>query len=512
MTALPPEKLELAAMRPKSAMAFFLMGGALAGKALGFLREIAMAQVIGVAVVADGFRAATTAVLLPLAFLQNESVPGILIPMMKEGQTRGDGPRQLARLSLSLTSIGALLMIAMLLFGDFLVDTMVGGFSPQARDLTLHFVHIMCLSMPASVLLNCLAAGEMAIGRTRIMNLRASILNISILVGLGLLVLTQYDFVLGWAFAAAFNLLGAWATWRLVAEGNLSFSGITGAQVVATGMEFLRRLRPFLLLPGAEQAHVWLERLFASRAAAGAVASLDYARTLSDSALLLLSQPIGMAVLAGNGQYDNKVQAQKIARPILAVAIPFAAFTFLFAEDVVRLIFQRGAFDEHGVALTSQALSGIALGMWASTLGWVLLRLLNRSGRNMAAAIVLMSAYAANISFNVVAQTFGPVGDPRIFMIGLGETARSGVLLLGVALALGCSIAILRLILVALLPTALLVLVAWPLTDVVPSVVGRLAVGGTAWLCCTIMAGWLLCPDLLKLVGKRLVSFERKKR
>jgi hypothetical protein len=97
-------------------------------------------------------------------------------------------------------------------------------------------------------------------------------------------------------------------------------------------------------------------------------------------------------------------------------------------------------------------------------------------------------------------------------MIGLGETARSGVLLLGVALALGCSIAILRLILVALLPTALLVLVAWPLTDVVPSVIGRLAVGGTAWLGCTIMAGWLLCPDLLKLVGKRLVSFERKKR
>ena len=32
--------------------------------------------------------------------------------------------------------------------------------------------------------------------------------------------------------------------------------------------------------------------------------------------------------------------------------------------------------------LTSQALRGIAVGLWAATLGWILMRILNGAGRN----------------------------------------------------------------------------------------------------------------------------------
>src|SRR5690348_17049992 len=56
-----------------------LITGALASKVLGFAREIMMATVLGATLVADGFRGAITAVMLPISFLQNETVPAVMI-------------------------------------------------------------------------------------------------------------------------------------------------------------------------------------------------------------------------------------------------------------------------------------------------------------------------------------------------------------------------------------------------------------------------------------------------
>ena len=76
-----------------------LISGALASKVLGFGREILMAQVLGASLVADGFRGAITAVMLPLAFLQNESVPAIMIPMHRDAMKAGNAPQQIGRAS-----------------------------------------------------------------------------------------------------------------------------------------------------------------------------------------------------------------------------------------------------------------------------------------------------------------------------------------------------------------------------------------------------------------------------
>ncbi|MBI5110927.1 MAG: virulence factor MviN, partial [Rhodovulum sp.] len=81
--------------RSRRRMVAGLMGGALVGKLLGFARELTMAQVLGASLVADGFRGALTAILLPLAFLQNESVPAIMIPGQRDAQLRGDAPERL---------------------------------------------------------------------------------------------------------------------------------------------------------------------------------------------------------------------------------------------------------------------------------------------------------------------------------------------------------------------------------------------------------------------------------
>ncbi|TWF58265.1 murein biosynthesis integral membrane protein MurJ [Neorhizobium alkalisoli] len=492
-------------------IAAFLMSGALLSKGLGFVREIIMAQIIGIAAVADGFRTSITLVLLPLAFLQNESVPAILIPMMQEAQRRGDGPRRLATITAALTLIGFVLMLLTMIFGHFLVSTMVGGLAPDAQDVTLHFLIIMALSMPASVAINCYAAGEIVLGKTRITNLRASILNIGVIAGLGMLVLTQYVMVLAWSFTLAFNALALWGTMVLWREGNLSVTGLRMRWIVSEGIEFVRRLRPFLPLPAAEQGNIWLERLLASRLTTGAIASLDYARTLTDSALLLISQPIGLAVLSGSSQKTIDEQAEIIARYVLAVALPMSAFVFVFAEDIVRIVFHRGAFGEGGVFLTSQALRGISIGLWASTLGWILLRLLNSSQRNVRAAVILVLAYAVNFSLNYATSGLQQSSGFGVLILGLGETCRSLVLLGGVMLALQCRGRLLGLIAIACVPAAVMLGIGAGVLEVLQGSFVRLLLGGIGLLFVLLMSFWMLTPWVVGRIVARLLRSKRGK-
>ncbi|NVO17285.1 MAG: virulence factor MviN [Rhodoplanes sp.] len=481
-----------------------LMGGALLSKILGFARELLMAQVLGASLVADGFRGGLTAVLLPLVFLQNESVPAILIPTQRDAQIRGDGPQRLAALTIALTLVATLLMLAVQAAGPWWVDAVVGGFVPEGRALTLDFVRIMALGMPASVALNCLAAGEIALGISRLTNLRAALLNLCIMIGLVLLVVTHRVDVLAWAFTIAFNGLAGWGLWALWREGRFSLAGARPALVLAAGLDFLHRLRPLLALPFGEQLNVWVERLLASRIATGTVASLDYARTLTDSALLLVSQPVGLGVLSSHPATDERARVEAIAAPVLALALPASIYLVVFAPDIVRLVFFRGAFTEHGVLLTSQALRGIAVGLWASTLGWILLRMLNSTGRNARVAIIVVTAYAANIAVNLATSGLQQSADVGPLLLGLGEALRSLVLLGGTIVAFDCRRRLAGLVLIACGPAAVMAGLGWLIHEEINGMLLRLFIGGIVCLATIALAAAVLMPATCRAVFARI--------
>ncbi|UGV25294.1 virulence factor MviN [Rhodopseudomonas boonkerdii] len=483
-----------------------LISGALASKLLGFGREILMAHVLGATLVADGFRGAITAVFLPVAFLQNETVPAVMIPMHRDALRGDDAPRKLGALAIATTGIALILMAVLQGLGEVAVQALVGGFSPEGRSLTLDFIRIMALGMPASVLVNVLASGEIALGRTRLTNIRASILNISVLVGIVLIVLTSDFHALAWSFTVAFNALAIWGLVTLRREGAISFRDMSFAAVLASSREFFRRLRPLLALPIAEQANIWVERLLASRVGTGAVASLDYARTLTESALLLISQPVGLAVLSSAKPKEPSDQIASIARPILALAVPASAFLFMFAPDIVRLVFFRGAFNEQAVILTSQALQGISCGLWAATLGWILIRILNGTGRNFVAALIIVIAYLVNIGINLLTSYLPHVSESGTLLLGLGEATRGIVLLAGVMMVLKSRKKLLFWLFLASIPAVLMILSGWQIHAWFAGSWQRLFVGSVACLVCIALAFAMLLPNAYVAAFARLRS------
>ncbi|OYU50590.1 MAG: virulence factor MviN [Rhizobiales bacterium PAR1] len=485
-------------------LAILLMLGAVVSKMLGLVREISMAHMFGTSITADAFRAAITGVLMPLALLQNETVPTVFIPMHRDWQARGDAPRRFAALAITLTLIGTLIMGCVLMLGSYWITAFVGGFTQEGQELTRSFITIMALAMPGSVMLNALSAGEIALGRSRLTTIRASLLNIAIIGGLLVVFFTGWLMALPVAFMLAFDGLAIWGVYKLTREGDLSFKGLTWADLMAAQKEFWVRVRPLLAMPIAEQANIWIERLTASRLAVGAVASLDYARTITDSAVLFISQPLGLVLLATPPDADPAERMERLSRPLLAAGLPASVWLGLFGPEVVTMLFSRGAFNETAIELTGQALLGISLGLWAVTLGWVLLRMVNSAGQNARATMILLMGYAVNILSNFVlyelpaAKGYGP------FIIGVGESLRGGILLIGAAMALGCGMRLLKLIGLALPATVLMLGLGWWIDTAILALWPKLALSGLTCVASILVGFQILDPEVLRAAFSRI--------
>ena len=482
-----------------------LISGALVGKLLGFAREIEMAKLLGASIVADSFRGALTAVLLPTAPLQSDMLPSVVIPLHRGWQEQGDPAARSAALAIVLTAFAALVAAAVYGLAAPWVGVLVSGFDADAQALTIQFVRVMSLAIPASVLSAVLSAVEIAVGTSRIAAIRASVQNLALMGGIAILAFAGQPLAVPWSFVIAFNLVALYGTATLWREGTLTVRGLRWPLLAEAAAVFVRRFRPLLAIPGAEQANILLERLLASGVGIGAVASLDYARTLTESTFYLISLPIGYVVLtraARVGQTDP-AEVERISRRLLALGLPASVFIAVFATDLVRVVFARGAFDDHAVAMTAGALRGISVGLWASMLGWVLVRVVNAAGRNGAAAIIVVAAYAANAAVNFV-------GVPLLgtFGLGLGEAARGLVLLGGTTIALASGALMLRCLARAAAGAVALALAGVAICTLVDGSVARLAisvplfgVASALWLARTM-------PDQ----ARQLVGFIRRPR
>jgi putative peptidoglycan lipid II flippase len=359
--------------------------------------------------------------------------------------------------------------------------------------------------MPASALLDCLSAAEIATGRTRIAALRPAILNISVISGIVLYAATGTLLFLPLLFALSFNILAGWSLWRLGRDGLLDWKGLRFWLVIRVWCDFARRLRPLLLQPISEQTQIWLERSIASGLAVGTLASLGYARTLADSVALLVSQPLGMAVLYKGSSSTASTEAMAIAGPLVTITLPASIYVGFFAPEIVHVVFARGAFNDTAVDLTSGALRGLAAGQWATMLAMILLRFLNNAGRNRLASFIFASAFATNALLNIAAsRAIDQLGHGSL-LLGLGEAGRGFVLLAGTAMALRIHRPLLRLLLRGLPFAVITAGCCFILEQEIHSAVARLGIGAIVCAAMISLSAPILMPTGISSFKRRIL-------
>jgi putative peptidoglycan lipid II flippase len=189
-----------------------------------------------------------------------------------------------------------------------------------------------------------------------------------------------------------------------------------------------------MLLPLFLQGNIVIERAVASLLGVNAAASLDYAKFITDTGVLLFAVPLGLASLSVISRMTDTECHALVARilpGLLLFTVPISTAVAVHSHIIIELIYQRGAFGTASTQLTQTILRGFALGFWAQVVSYVLLKTLSARLRNTEVFRLMALALAANALINIGLYRFlGPI------VLGLGSCAYALVLMLGAARAL----------------------------------------------------------------------------
>ncbi len=393
-----------------------LLFGGVAGKALGVAREVGTAALFGTGPVAVAYRLAQAAFLIPLNGLLSDAFSAGFTPAYaRSGMERSPAGRALFAGTHVAVIVTALAMAALLaLLASQWVGLLAPGFDAAAARTTSRMVVVLALAVPFYAVASLYASVGIASGDAVLAAARAAWQNVGVIGGSLLAWWSGEPVCIAAGFVGAYVLLALRGLHGVRARG-LPLWPRRGEWALAAGMlaTVWRSVRVLLLVPVLVQIHLVVERRVASLVSGEAVAALDYARFLTDTAVLLVAMPFGLAGLGAMvslGEARFREVAAHSLRILLYVGAPLSLAVALHAEAIVRVIYARGAFDAESVATTTSILRWSAPGLWGALIGYAGAKFMSARGSNVRAIAVYAAAFGANVALNLLLyRRFGTV-------------------------------------------------------------------------------------------------------
>lgn len=410
-----------------------IFSGNLISKLLGIVREMLLAASYGTSAVVGSFRIANTCTFIPINFFVSNTLNAVFLPLYVR-HNRHDQVRAQTlfwTLAVILCTIAILISFVLSVFAGQWAALIAPGSDLSVRDAAGAFIKIMAWCVPFYFLGTLFSYLEMAHGGYAMTSARSSVQNIGVIAGLVAAVWFADPLYLAWGLTGSFMAFAALGLHALIRKRILIFPRrVPGLLVRDVLGEAWKTLRPLLLVPILMQANIALERVVSSYIGLEAISGLDYARFIAETGTFLLAVPIGLVGLSQMSGLDPKIvqgKLRKIIPALLTVTVPLSVFLCFYAEPVVRLLFERGAFGERSVRVTAAILQGFGVGFWAQVCGYVLMKVLNAQLRNRDVVIFTLVAISANMALNLLGYRF--LGA---MVLGLGVSLY-GVVLFGCA-------------------------------------------------------------------------------
>jgi putative peptidoglycan lipid II flippase len=404
--------------------ALHLFTGSLVGKILGVVREVLLAAAFGTTGPVAAYRVAQTATLAPVNFVSADTLSAGFVPVhARLLVTDARGAQVYYRAVRNLLMALSVAVTGVLLVWPHEVARLVApGFSASLADLTASMLTILAIGIPLYLYTTLASYLEMSHGVYRIASVRASVQSIGLIAGVGAAVVTGSPLYLAGGFTLAYACLAAWAALRIHRADLAGRPAQVARGEWRSSYETLWAImRPLLPLPFLLQGAIVIERMVATLVSTEAAAGLDYARVFSDTVVLLVATPLGLASLTAYANASAREVIERAGRVILplfwAGAASAVALGF-FGEPLVDLVLGRGAFGEDAIDVTTAFLVGLSVGLPFQLVAYFQAKVLNSQRRNREVLAVVGAGSAVMIAVDLALyQPLGAVG------IGLGASA-----------------------------------------------------------------------------------------
>ncbi|MCX5513805.1 murein biosynthesis integral membrane protein MurJ [Kaistia algarum] len=355
----------------------------MSSRLLGFVRDMFMAAALGTGPVADAFLVAFRLPNLFRRLFAEGAFSAAFIPLFAR-RLEESGDEAAHRFAGEVLSAFALLLVIVTIVGEIFMSPIIGvlapGFAADPEKFALAIL-LTRIALPYLALISLLAlySGVLnAHGRFLAAAMAPALLNVVLVGALAYVIVTgRQDTEQAGILLAVATLVGGLAQLLMVVVATRR-AGIDLPLLRPRLTAGVRRLTalavPGLIGGGVTQINIVIGTMIASFAP-GAIAVLGYADRLYQLPLGIVGATIAVVVLpdlsrqlrAGRADLAAALQNRSVEFS-MALTLPAAAGLFALAEPIVRIIYERGAFDAADTLVTARTLMGFALGLPAFVL------------------------------------------------------------------------------------------------------------------------------------------------
>lgn len=360
-------------MRAAAQTAFIMAVITLLSKCFGFIREMVMANYYGTSYITDSY---VMAIAIPgiifggiLSAVSEAYMPLLSRIIEREGVNKSNG---FTSAILNILAVAAIFSgIVGLIFSDQIVSIFASGFTGKAALLTSSFLKIsffyLIFSATATILESFLRYRGVFIPQVAFGFIQNIILVGTIIISAHT---SYYYLVFGYLLVYIVRLL----TMSCIAK-KYSFKYSANIEFSNTLKRIAVLSLPVFIGSSVNQINTFVDKTLASGLQEGSVSALNYGYLLVSmisgitiSILVTIIYPkLAQANALNDSHRITNIVETGIAL-IIIVAVPCTFGAMLYSEQVVQIVYERGAFNPVATSMTSTAFFFYLLGMTFSSL------------------------------------------------------------------------------------------------------------------------------------------------
>jgi putative peptidoglycan lipid II flippase len=412
-----------------------LLLGGIVGKALGVGRELVSASLFGTGIIATAYRLSQAAFVIPLNGVLSDALTAGFTPTYSRDRAQEPARSRVLFAGMHILLLVASTLIALILavFDDGWVRLLAPGLDLQTAKLTSRMVEVMVWAMPLYSLTSLCAAAQLAAGKPEIAAARASVQSAGLITGTLCAWWLDEPLLMPLGFVLAYVWLAGWGLKSVIQEKlRLWPKAAEWPDALRSLNSVWRAFRLVIWVPIVIQLNFVVERRVASLVDTNALSAVDYARFVSETAVILLAMPFGVAGVAEMARMNERQfseAASRSFRMLMLIGVPLSVGAAVHSDWIIKALYGHGAFGAASVATTAAIMRGSGACLWAQLIAYAGAKFLSARGLNRAVVGIYAISVGSNIGLNILLSRY-------IGVYALGVSSGVNNLLAGVSILL----------------------------------------------------------------------------